>query len=1024
MAVISWSRAGEDLDRSRPLGRTESAPSSGSRSSSVLDLVLADFTARWERGESPRAEDCARLLDPSRPRELVELVYREFCLAEDEGLNPSPDDYIARFPALDEALRRLLGVHQVLDPSGVWLRDGPGGDPVSPPEEGDEIGPYRLVRELGRGGFARVFLAEQSNLDDRLVVVKVSAKATPEPRLLARASHPHIVEVLWHGEAEGGGLQLICMPFLGGATLSAVLSLRRGRGGRPASGLDLLDDLDRASARGYPVAPASGRPAREVIGRLSYPRAVAWIVARLAEALDHAYSRGVIHGDVKPSNVLLTADGAPMLLDFNLSVGWRPHLVGGGNDPADIGGTLAYMAPERILAVTDPGNAPRPNAADRHRADVYALGVVLLEALTGRTPQPPGKNPSARPFSLRVLASHYISSRGTWGAPSDGPPRVSVSAALRAILARCLATDPADRYRRAAELAEDLDRWRTDQPLGYAREPLLKTALPRWIRRRRQVVAAAVTGLLAAAAVTSYSWRVARTVRTARAAHDWRVSRSEDSGAFLSRSPGLGVERPLVNPAQLARRQLERYGVIGEGDWRTRDEFAGLARIDREETEVWLMEQALRFARELRERSDTPHDRRRALDCLERAGAAAFAPLETEARLLRRLLNQAEPSLSADAVAAPRWMIEYLRGVSAEIGDDLEGLHSALRHYEVVLKERPASFWTHYRAAAVTFALADRATSSGTAPAAEADRWYASASDHLRVCVEQFGDCAVLHRQYAACLYFQDRLVEAAEQFDKALVLEPDHARTYMQRAFVKLGLSQFDDLRDDLDHYERLLGRAPLPGPVFALSGEDRDAVGPPRGNPLRDPGESYLRWSLGELLQGAGRHDLALGEFSRALQLDPDNFRARYFRALRLSVLHRNEAADADFELLAAHPRLDAYIQRSPEMVYILHRLSQLRSRQGRDREAVESAQRALQLSRRNHVLETDSSYNLAKVYASAARSDPSLAAAALEHLKAAYRNAPESARERVLTWFSRVDAFDDLRAEFGVNALFERD
>ena len=254
-----------------------------------------------------------------------------------------------------------------------------------------------LLRELGEGGFARVFLAEQADLDHRLVVVKVSTRITPEPRLLARARHSHIVEVLWHNLIEDGSLQLVCMPFLGGATLAAVLADRKRRGGRPRSGRDLLAELDRVSAPEYPTADLA-RSSREIIARLSYPKAIAWIVARLAEALDYAYSRGVLHGDVKPSNILLTADGEPMLLDFNLAVGWQSP--GGDDLPGDVGGTLAYMAPERLRTVAEPENAVVPKAADRHRADLYALGMVLLEALAGRT----ADHPRGSPRTPRELA--------------------------------------------------------------------------------------------------------------------------------------------------------------------------------------------------------------------------------------------------------------------------------------------------------------------------------------------------------------------------------------------------------------------------------------------------------------------------------------------------------------------------------------------------------------------------------------------------------------------------------------------
>ncbi len=368
-------------------------------SGAMLKVTLAEFTSRWERGENPHAEEYLELLALDQSADAVELIYHEYCLAEAAGLNPDPSDYLKRFPAQGDSLQRLFLLHSAFEFSR--LRDWVGTTPL--PEVGDEIGPYLLIRELGRGGFARVFLAEQADLDGRLVVVKVSEQLTPEPRLLARVRHSHIVEVLWHGVAEGGMLQLICMPFLGGATLATVLAGKERRRRRPASGRDLLADLDDVSAPEYPRAGII-RPAREIIAGLSYPRAIAWIVARLAEALDHAERHGVAHGDLKPSNVLLTSDGHPMLLDFNLAFDWQlPRIIG---VPEDCGGTLAYMAPERLRAIADPSNAPRPKAADRHRADLYAMGLLLLEALTGRAPEVPERQArSLQEFATLIAAT-------------------------------------------------------------------------------------------------------------------------------------------------------------------------------------------------------------------------------------------------------------------------------------------------------------------------------------------------------------------------------------------------------------------------------------------------------------------------------------------------------------------------------------------------------------------------------------------------------------------------------------------
>src|SRR5262249_18474987 len=354
-----------------------------------------------------------------------------------------------------EALRRLFGVDGACSPSllgrllgpapasGWGSRDG-GGPGPGLPDVGDSIGPYVLRRELGRGSFARVYLAEQADLANRLVVVKIATRSTREPWLLAKARHAHIVEIVSHAEVDDGAFQLICMPFWGGATLAHGLpapspaSRRdpgpgssivrggagrrpRGRGRGPATGADLLAALDAVAAPEYPsVHPA--RPAREILAPLSYDRAIAWVIARLAEALDHASSRDVAHGDVKPSNILLSADGNPMLLDFNLARDGAPALDPAGR-PIDPGGTLAYMAPERLRAlalagsgrpewVSDADGETRVVSADlddrsaaqaAHVSDIYSLGMVLLEALSGRPPTeaavPGGReaDPASRP---------------------------------------------------------------------------------------------------------------------------------------------------------------------------------------------------------------------------------------------------------------------------------------------------------------------------------------------------------------------------------------------------------------------------------------------------------------------------------------------------------------------------------------------------------------------------------------------------------------------------------------------------
>jgi serine/threonine protein kinase/Flp pilus assembly protein TadD len=977
----------------------EQSESATLRPDRPIDNILAEFTARWERGEEPSIAEFLTLLGPARCSDAAALVYHAFCLAESAGLNPDLASYIKRFPEQGRSLERLLCLHRAFDTSQLQL----WADPATLPEVGDEIGPYVLIRALGEGGFARVFLAEQADLDHRLVVVKVSTRITPEPRLLARARHSHIVEVLCHNLIEDGSLQLVCMPFLGGATLAAMLADRTRRGGRPRSGRDLLAELDRVAAPEYPSADLA-RSSREIIAGLSYPKAVAWIIARLAEALDYAYSRGVLHGDLKPSNILLTAAGEPMLLDFNLAVGWQSP--GGDDLPEDVGGTLAYMAPERLRAVAAPENAAVPKAADRHRADLYGLGMVLLEALAGRTLD----HPRGSPRAPRDLARAFALSRQQGVETLIRSCRVAIAPGLRSILARCLAADPADRYTRASELAEDLDRWCSERPLAFAREPHWRHGVLRWARRRRSAVVAGTVSLVVAGVSTLAVWSAVQSSlqekALAKLGHLWDDT---ESNVFPLRKFGHWRLAESDNPEEAFHR-LAHYNILGAGDWRARDEFRALPESERPELEIWLLEQSLRLARALGKRPDSPDDWRRGLEALERV--IAFRPLgslETQRRLLRRQLGLSELSTLNDPAASadppPRWMEEYLLGVEVE---PLRA-EDALVHYRSVLKERPESFWGHYRAAAVAYRLGD--------PAA--------AADHLAHCVDRRPENAVLRGQLAGCLYDMHRFDAALEQCNRALVLNPDQAEWYRTRAFIRNRLGQGEGLRSDIQRYElltRRLGKIPawrlrLDWMLFerpdGVGAFDRDLAGSdlPQRLLTADPEDVDLRTAFALQLQASGRSEAALAEYDKILEINPEHLRTRYSRGMLLYNLFRDEADD-DFSYLLEHPRFEELVRESNETLHAFFYESWALLQKGEADRALQVALRGLADAHRvkNIRIEAELHYALARVYAVAAKSDPKQVQPAAHHLSIASDHHSKYRRQ----WFEDDPFFEGVRKE----------
>ena len=234
---------------------------------------------------------------------------------------------------------------------------------------------------------------------------------------------------------------------------------------------------------------------------------------------------------MKPSNILLAADGSPMLLDFNLARDGSPF--GTIDHVDDPGGTAPYMAPERLCAMSTSvsvladltvsgkrtkGTAALPfserGALDgetlagvrAHQADIYSLGVVLLEALTCRTPAESSAQPALSPSApwstlesaAKMFARAHVHRARLRLDEAEAASGRTIPAGLRAILEHALNPTPSYRYQRVRDFAEDLDRWCSNRPLAFAAEPLWRYTIPSWIRRRKRflLVAAAVFSLV------------------------------------------------------------------------------------------------------------------------------------------------------------------------------------------------------------------------------------------------------------------------------------------------------------------------------------------------------------------------------------------------------------------------------------------------------------------------------------------------------------------------------------------------
>lgn len=361
---------------------------------------------------------------------LVDLAYEEYCLREVRGGPPETDEFCRQFPEFQSHLREVIRGHRQLAdhfgaveaPAPVW------------PRPGDYFEGLVLVEELGRGMFARVYLAREPETGDRPVVLKLSPFLSAEARTLGSIRHPHIVSVLWARRV--GPLHAICMPFVGSATLKDVLTA----GTRPGRG------RSRLAASFLPPVPCGdlAAPSAEkslITGRESFPEAVATLAARLADALGYLHGRGIAHGDLKPSNVLIGTGGHPYLIDFNLAA-CRDGF------PFRCGGTLPYMSPERLRFTLGVSTDPGPPVA----VDVFAFGVVLFESLTGRLPFVPINSDNPTVVAADLLRQHAA-------APARAAAQPGIPPALARIIDCCLAQDLSGRPDGFDEVKRELDRY-------------------------------------------------------------------------------------------------------------------------------------------------------------------------------------------------------------------------------------------------------------------------------------------------------------------------------------------------------------------------------------------------------------------------------------------------------------------------------------------------------------------------------------------------------------------------------------
>jgi tetratricopeptide (TPR) repeat protein len=446
----------------RPLLDSYLPAAGGERRALLVELVHAELECRLKAGHLARADDyLKRYPELAADRNLaLDLIAAEYRLRRRTEPALTPAAYAERFPhygaELAVRLPQAAGRPKETADTLVTAHPAPARPAGSPPRAPAVHG-YEILRELGRGGMGVVYQARQISLK-RLVALKMIlagshagpeelARFRREAEVVARLRHPHVVQVYEVGEAEGR--PFISLELVEGGSLSRKLN-------------------------GTPL------PAREA----------ARLVQTLAGAVQAAHECGIVHRDLNPANVLLTRSDRPEALSLTPDTApaerYEPKITDfglakqinrgpGETQSGAVMGTPAYMAPEQAAGRTrevGPAN------------DVYALGAILYELLTGR---PPFKAATLLDTLQQVMTAEPVP-------PSRLQPKVPRD--LETVCLKCLQKEPRKRYASATELAEDLRRFLAGEPVRA--RPVGRTERAwRWCRRK-PALAGTLTGLVLA----------------------------------------------------------------------------------------------------------------------------------------------------------------------------------------------------------------------------------------------------------------------------------------------------------------------------------------------------------------------------------------------------------------------------------------------------------------------------------------------------------------------------------------------
>jgi tetratricopeptide (TPR) repeat protein len=878
-------------------------------------------------------------------RDPFEQLADAFLARYRAGERPSITAYAQQHPEFAEQIRDLLPAlvaMEELRPGKAAAAAGPLTKDRPVPEQ---LGEYRILREVGHGGMGVVYEAVQESLG-RHVALKVLPFHTlmhpthlerfrREARAAAQLHHTNIVPVF--GVGEHAGIHYYAMQFIQGQGLDVVLEeVKRlrdapkkapaagdGQRGRPlavsaAEGLlsgqfaahppDGQATALEGPARGdTPAGSAATAPTCDGHSELTnltvaqYCRSVARLGVQVAEALAYAHQHGIVHRDIKPSNLLLDTRGTVWVTDFGLAKAEDSDEL---TSPGDVVGTLRYMAPERLHGESEP------------RGDVYSLGITLYELLT--------LEPAFGDVPRAVLMERVAHEE-------PPPPRQRerrIPPDMETIVLKAIAKEPARRYPSAGEMADDLRRFLADRPI-QARRSSVWEQFWRW-RRRNRAVASLLFALAALVLVIAVGvgW-VARDQAVRESALVDEVNRGLDEASrridegkwpeartALQRTEELLIAagRPefpsrlleLQQDVAMARRLEDIYSQPVTHEFYTgREQDVKYAEAFQEYGIDLAVLPAEEAAERIRARS-IRLELARALDFWSAMRRQAGKPGSPDWKPLLELAKMADPDswrnrLRDSLVRDDR---EDLKGMAASadvrdlppatlvllgktLGDHLESPEQAVALLRQAQRQYPADLW-------INDALGAYYTRLRPPQYDESARFYTTARA-VRP------DSPYLTHDIAWALYQKGSHAEAIAEFSRAIELKPDYRDAWYGRAAAYANLGQRDKAVADssraIELDPKLAAAWNLRGRTYGNLGEcDKAVVDLSRAIEL--DGNFMEAWNnRGAAYVILGQSEKALPDLSRAIELDPNYAIAWVNRGQAYLKVGHSHKALADF-------------------------------------------------------------------------------------------------------------------------------